>query len=85
MTKRSKQYLDFIRKQPCLVCGVNPSQAHHESLTGRGVGIKCSDFETIPLCPDCHRLRHTLGKASFSLAYGINYSAEIKKYQAQFT
>ena len=59
-TFRSKKYLAFIRSKPCCVCAAHPpSQAHHESITGRGMGIKCSDIETVPLCATCHGECHS--------------------------
>lgn len=84
MTERSNKYLKFIRTQPCCVCGITPSQAHHESLTGRGVSVKCSDYETMPLCHTCHALRHQVGKKSFAQAYGINYREIIEDMQKKY-
>lgn len=59
-TWRSKKYLDFIRSKPCLMCGhYAPSMAHHEGFGSKGMGMKVSDAQTIPLCPVCHSGRHT--------------------------
>ena len=60
-TYRNKKYLDFIRSKPCCLCRRIPSVAHHESITGRGMGIKCSDLETVPFCNSCHSDRHMIG------------------------
>jgi hypothetical protein len=59
-----KKYLAWIRKKPCVICA-RKAVAHHEQITGRGIGIKASDYETIPLCNVCHRRRHDRGKLCF--------------------
>jgi hypothetical protein len=59
-----KEYLAWIRKKPCVVCA-RKAVAHHEQITGRGIGIKASDYEVIPLCEACHKRRHDIGKYSF--------------------
>ena len=43
---RSKSYLDYIRKQPCVVCGHTSTQAHHVKTVGSGGG----DNWAISLC-----------------------------------
>mgnify|MGYP001593580151 CR=1 FL=1 len=53
MTPRNDIYLDFVRGLPCSSCGApEPSDPHH--VEQGGVGIKGSDFSTIPLCRACH-------------------------------
>ena len=54
---RSKTYLDWIRRQPCAAtpsigkaggdCVDLVQVSHHGD---RGMGQKCSDYRTIPLC-----------------------------------
>jgi hypothetical protein len=39
--------------------------AHHESIMGRGMGLKASDHEVVPLCMECHKRRHDMGKITF--------------------
>lgn len=52
-TPRDKKYLAFIRTLPCCDCGLpGPSEAHH-IFTG-GMALKCSDYDTVPLCRGCH-------------------------------
>lgn len=51
-TPRDPKYLDFVRTFDCVDCGW-PAQlgfieAHHV-YTG-GMSIKCSDYDTVPLC-----------------------------------
>lgn len=62
-TFRSKEYLDFIRSQPCCNCGHHgPSDPHHVRFDGNaGWGMKPPDTCTVPLCNDgpefqCHDL-----------------------------
>lgn len=64
---RSRPYLDFISRRPCVRCGaMNPENAdgerrndpHHErALGGGGTAIKPSDSHAVSLCHDCHLLR----------------------------
>ena len=63
---RDKKYLAFIRGLPCAVCGKpGPSEAAHQRiLQGGGIGLKPSDYETIPLCADCHHIEHAVGSLS---------------------
>ena len=60
---RDKQHLRFVAKQPCLVCGREPSDPHHLRLAQpRGLGQKVSDEFTVPLCRAHHRELHRAGK-----------------------
>lgn len=60
---RSENYLAFVRARPCCVCGApGPSEAHH--FGRHGMGIKCSDIRTVPLCSalnGCHDTFHQHG------------------------
>jgi len=59
-----KPYLKWIDSRPCLVCSRKATH-HHESITGKGTAIKCSDYEALPLCEICHERRHKVGKLTF--------------------
>ncbi|HYF36060.1 MAG TPA: hypothetical protein VD994_12270 [Prosthecobacter sp.] len=71
---RDKRYLDWIRTQPCAVCGIEwEIEAAH---TGpHGLGQKSSDHSAIPLCAECHRngkqAYHRLGPRKFSETHGL--------------
>jgi hypothetical protein len=53
---------ELCRSLPCCSCGcVGQSQAHHEPTRAAGG----TDLDTVPLCPTCHSLRHTVGRATF--------------------
>jgi len=65
---RSEAYLRAVAALPCAHCGrPAPSQAAHAD-NGKGMGIKASDTETMPLCADspgrrgCHWLIGTSGR-----------------------
>jgi hypothetical protein len=46
---RDKKFLAFVRLQPCLVDGCpHKSEAHH--FARKGMGQKCSDYKSVPLC-----------------------------------
>ena len=60
---RDKDHLRFIARQPCLVCGRMPSQAHHiRYAQPRAMGRKPSDEWVVPLCSIHHRSLHDQGK-----------------------
>jgi ERF superfamily len=57
--KRDKAHRDFVRSQPCVVCGRRPSDAHHIQFgQPRALGRKVSDEFTVPLCRVHHRDLH---------------------------
>jgi hypothetical protein len=59
---RSKEHLRLVARQPCLVCGRRPSQAHHVRFAqAKGLGIKVSDEFTVPLCAIHHMNNHATG------------------------
>lgn len=60
---RDKQHLRFVARQPCLICGRQPCDAHHLRFAqSRGLGLKVSDQFTVPLCRAHHRELHGAGK-----------------------
>jgi ERF superfamily/Putative HNHc nuclease len=62
---RDKTHLRFVANQPCLVCGRQPSDAHHLRFAqSRGLSLKVSDEFTVPLCRAHHRELHRTGKES---------------------
>ena len=82
-----EDYLNFIRSQPCMICG-RQSEPHHEPLNGHGMGYKGSDRETLPLCR-CHHTtglinRHTTGRKTFYEYYGIDWRKEVVRYQERY-
>jgi hypothetical protein len=60
--KRSKAHLAFVASQPCLVCKMSPSDAHHLKIAQpRSLGRKVSDEFTVPLCRQHHHELHKHG------------------------
>ena len=59
---RDRNHVKFVAKQPCLICGRIPSDAHHLRFAQhRALGRKVSDEFTVPLCRGHHREIHRSG------------------------
>lgn len=59
---RDKSHLKFVALQPCLICGREPSQAHHLTYCQkRGLSLKTSDEFVVPLCGLHHDELHRSG------------------------
>ena len=51
-------YLQYVRAQPCVGCGVWGQQDAHHIIGQRFSSAKVSDLLTIPLCKPCHAQLH---------------------------
>lgn len=61
--RKCPEYLEYRRKQCCIVCGRFGCEAHHIRETEEaGVARKADDWETISLCQEHHRMYHTKGQ-----------------------
>ena len=59
---RDKEHLRLVAGQPCLVCGRQPSEAHHLLFAQpRAMSRKPGDQFTVPLCRLHHRELHDRG------------------------
>jgi len=59
---RDCDHVKLVAKQPCLVCGRRPADAHHLRFAqSRALGRKVSDEFTVPLCRGHHREIHHCG------------------------
>jgi hypothetical protein len=59
---RDRDHIRNVVRQPCLVCGRQPADAHHLRFTqSRAPGRKVSDEFTVPLCRGHHREVHRCG------------------------
>ena len=59
---RDRDHVKLVAKQPCLVCGRRPADAHHLRFAqSRALGRKVSDEFTVPLCRGHHREVHRCG------------------------
>ena len=59
---RDREHVKSVAKQPCLVCGRRPTDAHHLRFAQvPALGRKVSDEFTVPLCRGHHREVHRCG------------------------
>jgi hypothetical protein len=59
---RDRDHVKSVAKQPCLVCGRRPADAHHLRFAqSPALGRKVSDEFTVPLCRGHHRDVHRCG------------------------
>ena len=71
---RDKVHCKYVSKQPCLICGRQPADAHHLRFAQhRALGRKVSDEFIVPLCRGHHREVHRSGdEASWWNRAGID-------------
>ncbi len=56
---RDRDHVRAVAKRPCLICGRQPSDAHHLRFAqSRAFGRRVSDEFTVPLCRGHHREAH---------------------------
>src|SRR6185437_13930124 len=59
---RDREHVKFVARRPCLICGRQPSDAHHLRFAQtRALGRKVSDEFIVPLCRGHHREVHRYG------------------------
>jgi hypothetical protein len=59
---RDREHVKSVAKEPCLVCGRRPTDAHHLRFAqSPALGRKVSDEFTVPLCRGHHREIHRCG------------------------
>jgi hypothetical protein len=82
---RNKEHLKFVALQACLVCGRQPSDAHHLGFTPpRALGRKVSDEFAVPLCRVHHREVHrSSNEAEWWKTYGLDPLAVASALWAQ--
>ncbi len=61
---RDVEFMLFVKSLPCLLAGLEgagpcSSVVEADHAGDRGIGQKCPDNETIPLCSDHHLARHS--------------------------
>lgn len=87
--EQNPRYLDFIRQWPCALAATGDCVGHIEAahVGDRGLGQKCRDEETIPLCAGHHRTgaesHHVLGRR-FWEHHGIERDALLAMLQGIF-
>jgi hypothetical protein len=83
--RRDKEHRRFISRQPCLVCGRQPSDPHHLRFAqSKALGRKVSDEFTVPLCRSHHReLHRTSNEVGWWARLGIDPMAMAYKLWTQ--
>ena len=51
--REGKIHMARVARLPCVICHRRPVHVHH-CIHGRYSQRRASDFEVIPLCPECH-------------------------------
>ncbi|MFZ2081171.1 MAG: ERF family protein [Xanthobacteraceae bacterium] len=71
---RDREHVKTVAKQPCLVCGRRPADAHHLRFAQSStLSRKVSDEFTVPLCRGHHREVHRCGdEAAWWVKFGID-------------
>lgn len=87
-TKRvkNKSYLEFIKGEVCCVFHQHSGQVvpHHCGKSHKGVGQKCDDTETVPLCVKAHAEVHQIGKSKFQEKYHVDFNELISICNAKY-
>lgn len=81
---RDKKYRAWVRTKPCILHSAyyNPVVAHH--ISAGGMGTKCSDYETVPLCHSHHLEIHDHGKDTFERKYSIDLKEEAERLKEEW-
>lgn len=84
---KSEPYKKFIRGHHCLLCDRPPEvieiQAHHERLRMNMDASKTHDSHCVPLCIECHVMRHGIGWTGWE-DKAINIEWRIIKYLTEY-
>jgi hypothetical protein len=74
---RDREHVKSVAKQPCLLCGRRPTDAHHLRFAqSPALGRRVSDEFTVPLCRGHHRELHRCGdEAAWWKKTGIDPTA----------
>lgn len=81
MSSESKRHMGRIAQMPCAICGAFGVHVHH-IRTGIGMGMRASDFDTLPLCPEHHQGMtgiHGMGRKAWERHHGITELELLKK------
>lgn len=76
---KSKGYLAFLHRLPCVITGRTGVQACHVSFRapqyghyGRGKQTKAADRWALPMTPEMHAAQHAMGERDFWLKHGVD-------------
>ena len=81
-TPEDLKYRAWIRTQECVVdfCQRDSEVSHMEA---GGMGMKCSDYRTLPKCHE-HHMEYHRGAKTFLEKYNIDKWQKIAIYQEQY-
>ncbi len=86
-TPRDQTYLAFVRSQPCCVTGSEfEVVAHHVRMKphGGGVGLKPSDYRTVPLQTMRHLELHSMSDRVFWQKHGVDPNLVMARLLRQY-
>ena len=74
----ASEWMGTVASLGCCICrrlgfGPTPAMVHH-IRTGKGMGVRADDDETIPLCHEHHQGEtgiHGMGRKAFEAHYGV--------------
>lgn len=77
-TTIEREYMSVVAGLACIVCrnlgfGESPAEVHHVRYLA-GAGQRSSNFDTLPLCPNHHRLG----------GYGVAYHAGPEEWERRY-
>lgn len=80
-----RAHMAKVAQLPCCVCGAWPVEIHH--LTGAGMALRASHYDTIPLCPMHHRtggfgVAIHAGQKTWERRFGFQYDL-LERVRAQ--
>ena len=62
MNRKDKDYLEWLREQDCICCGLHTDRMPPHHFIGEGgmsgMGLKAPDLFAMPMCLDCHNDIH---------------------------
>ncbi len=82
----NSRYEDWIRKKPCLVCGVVDVDCHH--VYHSGSAKLRNSYLSVPLCRDHHTMGryayHRMGHRTFEDIHSLDLDWEVINYLADY-
>lgn len=63
-----RNYIDYVKSLPCLVCGNSPCDPEHVFRRSHGQ----NDYLTVPLCRKDHEIRGSMGVDTWEETYRID-------------
>ena len=81
--ERNKKYREWVRTHPCLACGVSDETIADHHIHKLGKGIKCSDYETVPVCYDHHQ-EVEKSREDFERKYSIDLKEEAERLKGEW-